>query len=151
MPKRPARNFRRNQSSLQPFAIAAWAACAAQQKLARDIQILAFDSAGGSAVPASYFVLCSVDSSAQHRAVTRAISGLMQQWHGLMPENSDQDASARWTVLDYGSVLIHVMRGSDRAYYDLEAVWADNASRVPAAFWETLEPPQSDDSVRIAS
>ena len=30
-----------------------------------------------------------------------------------------------WVLLDFGSVLVHLMREDARQYYDLESLWAD--------------------------
>ncbi len=39
---------------------------------------------------------------------------------------------ARWVLLDYGDLVIHVFDAETRAYYDLERLWG-NAPRLPFA------------------
>ena len=33
--------------------------------------------------------------------------------------------SARWILLDFGDVIIHVFHDEDRDFYSLERLWAD--------------------------
>ncbi len=37
--------------------------------------------------------------------------------------------SAKWVLLDYGDIVIHIFDEETRAYYDLERFWTD-APRV---------------------
>ena len=39
--------------------------------------------------------------------------------------NIDGYDDSRWIVLDYGTVLIHLFDDDTRAFYSLEALWAD--------------------------
>lgn len=37
---------------------------------------------------------------------------------------------ARWVLMDYGDVVIHIFDEKTRAYYELEKLWLD-APRIP--------------------
>lgn len=39
-------------------------------------------------------------------------------------------ASARWVLMDYGDVIVHVFEDEIRAYYELEKLWMD-APKIP--------------------
>jgi ribosome-associated protein len=132
--------------SLEPFQLAAWIARAADEKLAKHIEILAFDDADGKTVPAGYFVMCTADSATHVRAITHGIANLLNQWWHVAANNRDVDKDGRWHILDYGAVLVHVMRASESAFYDLESLWSQQTSVVPSQVWQNLTPPHSEGS-----
>jgi len=37
---------------------------------------------------------------------------------------------ARWVLMDYGDVIVHIFEEDTRAYYELEKFWLD-APRIP--------------------
>ena len=45
--------------------------------------------------------------------------------HRIKPYNYDGYRNARWIVVDYGSVMVHVFVPEDRLHYNLEELWAD--------------------------
>jgi ribosome-associated protein len=39
-------------------------------------------------------------------------------------------AKARWVLIDYGSVIVHVFSPEEREYYGLERLWSQAAQVV---------------------
>ena len=45
---------------------------------------------------------------------------------------------ARWVLMDYGDVIVHVFQDDARKYYDLERLWGDAPRLRPVGEGETL-------------
>ncbi|MFP4021136.1 MAG: ribosome silencing factor [Halanaerobium sp.] len=101
--------------------IALLAADAADDKKAEDIDIL---NVQGLTVIADYFVLCSANSDQQVRAVARAVDEKLSE-KGIEPKKIAGMDDARWVLMDYTDVIVHVFKKREREYYDLERLWSD--------------------------
>ncbi len=49
----------------------------------------------------------------------------MKSEHGLLPGRVEGLADARWVLMDYLDVVVHVFTPDARAYYRLEQLWAE--------------------------
>ncbi len=43
---------------------------------------------------------------------------------GLMPLGREGDKDSDWTLVDLGSVVVHIMTPQAREFYDLEGLWS---------------------------
>jgi len=77
---------------------------------------------------ADFFVICSGRSDRQVNALASAIVGELRD-DGIRPLGLEGRQSARWVLLDYGSVIVHVFAPEEREYYGLERLWS-KAARV---------------------
>ena len=50
----------------------------------------------------------------------------------LLRKDGHQDA--RWVVLDYGTVLVHLFHTQEREFYRLEKLWEHDGNRIPLPF-----------------
>lgn len=106
---------------------AAALACArlAVEKLARDVRLLFVGDRLGIA---EYFVLATVNNRRQARAVRDGVRvGLRAQGFGV-PVAASEDPEGRWSLYDYGGIVLHMFDDEGREFFDLDAIWAD----VPA-------------------
>jgi ribosome-associated protein len=78
---------------------------------------------------ADYFVICSGDNPAQIRAIAGAIDKFFSKKRVRMVGREGLDF-ARWVLLDYGDIVVHVFDQEIRGFYDLEKLWMD-APRIP--------------------
>jgi ribosome-associated protein len=51
---------------------------------------------------------------------------------GERPVRREGEADARWVLLDYIDVVVHVFAQEEREYYDLERLWRD----APRLAWD---------------
>lgn len=78
---------------------------------------------------ADYFVICSGDNPAQIKAIAEAIDDYFSK-KKVFPMGKEGLDSARWVLLDYGDIIIHIFNDETRTYYNLEKFWMD-APRIP--------------------
>jgi ribosome-associated protein len=71
---------------------------------------------------ADYFVIASGRSDRQVQALSKAIVDELRD-EGIKPLGIEGQSSARWVLLDYGSVIVHLFAPEEREYYGLERLW----------------------------
>jgi ribosome-associated protein len=72
---------------------------------------------------ADYFVICSGTSDRQVRAIAREIDEKLGE-AGVNPINVEGLTEAKWVLMDYGAVLVHVFDPATREFYRLEQLWS---------------------------
>lgn len=97
------------------------AARAASGKLAEDI--VAFDVSDQLFITDA-FLLCSAGNDRQVRAIVDEIEDRLRD-AGVKPIRREGEREARWVLLDYGEIVIHVQHDEERLYYSLERLWRD--------------------------
>ncbi|BAS28602.1 ribosome silencing factor [Limnochorda pilosa] len=101
--------------------IALLAARAAEEKKAIDVLIL---DVREQTVLTDYFVVASAETPPHVRAIVEAIDERVAA-NGGHARRREGRQEARWVLLDYDSVMVHVMDEEVRDYYDLERLWKD--------------------------
>lgn len=101
--------------------LALQAASAAADKKAKDILVLDIQSLTPMA---DYFVICSANSGTQIEAVARAVRERMSEL-GVSCKATEGLEEARWVLLDFGDLVVHVFRPEERDFYHLERLWGD--------------------------
>lgn len=105
----------------QALALARRIVDLAADKKASDIVLLEI---GGLTTLADYFVIASGASERQLGAIVDGIAeGLREE--GIKPIGREGTSNAHWLLIDYGSVIVHVMAPPERDFYQLERLWAD--------------------------
>ena len=109
-------------ASPDALALVAVAARAAADKLADDI--LAFD-VSEQLVITDAFVICSAANDRQVVAIVDEIEERARVELGQKPIRREGDRDARWVLLDFVDVVVHVQHVEERVYYSLERIWRD--------------------------
>jgi ribosome-associated protein len=78
---------------------------------------------------ADYFVICSGRSDRQLQALASGIVDDLRK-DGIRPQGVEGRGAARWVLLDYGSVIVHLFAPEEREYYGLEKFWSHAAQVV---------------------
>ena len=78
-----------------------------------------------------FFVICSGNTERQTKAVRDAIhEELKGAGDRLLPRRTEGDREARWILLDYLDVIVHIFTPQAREYYRLEQLWGEAPKRV---------------------
>ena len=72
-----------------------------------------------------YFVICSGRSERQTKAIHDAIYEGLKSAHRRLPERVEGLPGARWILMDYLDVIVHVFVPDTREYYRLEQLWGE--------------------------
>lgn len=109
-------------ASPESLDLARAAAHAAADKLAEEIIGL---DVSEQVVITDVFVVCSGSSERQVSAIVGGIEGELITEHRRKPLRREGERDARWVLLDYGDVVVHVQHAEDRAFYALERLWRE--------------------------
>jgi ribosome-associated protein len=71
-----------------------------------------------------YFVICSGGSERQLRGIADGIVAGVKEG-GTLPIGREGGPTDHWLLLDFGSVVVHVMANPEREYYALEKLWSE--------------------------
>ena len=72
-----------------------------------------------------YFVLCTATSEPHIRAIAERIQRDVLEQLKLKPLHVDGSPESHWMIVDFGTVMVHVMDEDTRALYQLESLWGD--------------------------
>ena len=108
--------------SLSPEALAEAVAALAAEKKAAEIVTLDLRGVAGST---DFFVICSGNTDRQTKAIHDAIHQGLKNTHGLLPRRVEGLSEARWVLMDYLDVVVHVFTPQTRDFYRLEHLWGD--------------------------
>ncbi|MBK1790132.1 ribosome silencing factor [Persicirhabdus sediminis] len=97
---------------------------------AEDVKVL---DVSGISTLTDYMVVCSGNSMPHLRAVIRDIEKHILEEYNSKPAFVDGQGDARWVVLDFIDVMVHVMHEEMRELYGLEDLWGD----APEVEWQT--------------
>jgi ribosome-associated protein len=103
---------------------------AADQRKANDIRAVFVEHV---TTMASVLVFCNGNSRPQNAAIAASIQQDVQTQFQLplvgngVPEGTPESG---WMVLDFGSVMVHVMTPKSRLYYNIEGQWKEKGGRV---------------------
>lgn len=77
-----------------------------------------------------YFVICSGTSDRQVKAISDAILAGLKAEHDVRPQRVDGLTQARWVLMDYLDVIVHIFVPEVREYYALERLWGEVPRRA---------------------
>lgn len=96
-------------------------------KKAVDIEVIAVAE---KTILADYFVIASGTSVTQVKSLADEISFQLKEQHHMMPSHIEGESTARWILLDYGDVVVHLFHPEERDFYSLEKLWSMSRTKT---------------------
>jgi ribosome-associated protein len=118
--------------TLSPERLATTIAAYAADKKASDIVMLDLREVAGYT---DFFVIVSGNSDRQTKAIHDSIHLGLKKHVGVLPRRVEGVSEARWILMDYLDVVVHVFTPETRDFYRLEALWGD----VPRRDFDPVE------------
>lgn len=112
---------------IQAETLAAALAGAALEKKAFDLLILDMRDLVGYT---DTFVIVSARNRRQVQAIADEVRKVGKEQFGILPKGMEGLEAARWVLVDFGSVVVHIFDEPLRPFYDLDGLWRD-APRLP--------------------
>jgi ribosome-associated protein len=108
-------------------ALAERIAAIASDRKAADIRVI---DLRGIVSYTDFFVICSGNTERQTRAIHDAIhEDLKHADERLLPRRTEGEQEARWILVDYLDVVVHIFTPDAREYYRLEQLWGEAPAR----------------------
>jgi len=97
-----------------------------EEKKAADIEVIDLRE---RTLIADYFVVCDGTSNTHIKAIA---DGLLADGkkEGLKKAHVEGYAQARWVLVDYGDIVVHIFAREEREYYDIESLWKATAAKL---------------------
>lgn len=70
-----------------------------------------------------YFIVATARSSTHCKILSDAVEEAVTKKLNLQARQVEGMESRKWIVIDYGDIIVHVMRQEDREFYNLEKLW----------------------------
>ena len=101
-----------------------------QDKKGRDIVVA--DLTEITDAVCQYFVICSGGSPLQVTALAQSVGETCRDRLKAKPIAVAGLNNAVWVAMDYTDIIVHILMPEQRAFYDIEHLWADaDLSNIP--------------------
>lgn len=92
-----------------------------EDKKAVDIEVIDINKLTSLA---DYFIICSGTSSTHIKAMADELEKGMEL-AGNKCLRKEGYESAKWILIDFGDVIVHIFQQDYREFYDIERIWSD--------------------------
>jgi len=74
---------------------------------------------------ADFFVICEAISTTQVKAIAEFVTFQVKEVCNELPYRQEGTQQAHWILVDYVSIVVHIMQPDARKFYQLEEMWSD--------------------------
>lgn len=90
-----------------------------EDKKAEDIELI---YVADKTIISDWFIICSGRSVPHVKALCDEVDEKTKEF-GLAKKRIEGYNDARWVVMDYGTILVHIFHPEEREYYKLGRLW----------------------------
>ena len=108
------------KETIDPAELAAFCAAELNGKLAGDVTTL---NVGEASSVADYFVVATATSEPHLQALAGSLERRVRERYGARIHSGSGDSTSGWILLDFITVIVHLMTADVRARYSLETLW----------------------------
>ena len=70
------------------------------------------------------FIIAIASNIRQTQAIADQVEDVLLK-NGILPHQKEGYQTAKWILIDYGDVIVHVLYKEDAAFYALDRLWKD--------------------------
>lgn len=90
------------------------------EKKGKEIEIIDLQ---GKTILADCFVIVTGTSTPHVRALSEEVQIKLREDYGTQPLHVEGQESGKWVLIDYGEIVVHIFRETERKFYSLEKLW----------------------------
>jgi ribosome-associated protein len=74
---------------------------------------------------ADFFIICEAKNHIHVRAIAEFVEELVEKCCNELAYKHEGMQTLQWAIIDYVSIVIHIMQPQSRGFYKLEEMWSD--------------------------
>lgn len=75
---------------------------------------------------ADFFIICEASGPLQVKAIGDHVQDEVRRECGEIPHRHEGYQNAKWVLVDYVNLVVHIMQPEQRKFYQLEEMWSDS-------------------------
>ena len=103
------------------------AAEACDDRKAKDIQLIQIEMVSSLT---DWIIVAEGLSDVNVRAIAKSVEENLEEKANRRPLRREGVNEAKWVLLDYGEIIINVLQGPERKFYNLEAFWSHGKKHI---------------------
>jgi ribosome-associated protein len=88
-------------------------------------EVLSLDLRKIPEASADFFIICQASNANQVKAIADSIQEQVKKETGEFAYKQEGFQHAKWVLVDYINVVVHIMQPEPRSFYQLEEMWSD--------------------------